>query len=125
MRWVCAAQFAFIAVLMGQSIAAFMQWKAILQLALSCTVVVTSHTQLFVLLLRALHAQLMLALQPNPQQDKQECDSTMLPVLVEGLIASSFLQPLLISFCEGLQDADSMADELQVNAHPFTQSHCC
>ena len=95
-----------------------MQWKSILQLVLGCTSAVEFQQPLFVALLRALHAQLTLALQPESQPPGQQgADGVMGPMLMEGLMENSFLNPLLSGFCEGLRDFDSIDNDLQVGIH--------
>ena len=52
-------QFAFLAFLLGHSLEAFGQWKALLQLMLSCEEApLQTRTSLYVQLLSAVHAQL-------------------------------------------------------------------
>ena len=104
-------QFAFIAFLMGQSLEAFIQWKAILQLALGCISAIETHAEFFVALLQTLHAQLALGLPADaPSTEGSEgTHAVMGPMLMEGLVESSFLRPLLHSFCEGM-DATDMLD---------------
>ena len=85
-----------------------MQWKAILQLALSSYAAAASQTGFFVSLLQALHAQLALALQPDPQQyHEQGPSTTMGTLLLDGLMENSFLQHLVAQFSETLFEEPS------------------
>lgn len=114
-------QYAFIAFLMGHSLEAFMQWKAILQLALQCSSVVAAHGELFLKLLSALHAQLTVALQPSsdPQITASTAQASTSPMLMDGLLESNYLQPLLIRFNECLEDIDCLDMQLLVCLPPL------
>lgn len=109
-------QYAFIAFLMGQSLEAFMQWKAILQLALGSFAAAISHPSFFVSLLHALHVQLALALQTGPQRsEEQEQGSIMGSLLSDGLLEDSFLRHLLADFSQSLdEEPDASGARIQV-----------
>ena len=127
---------------MGQSLEGFLQWKALLQLALQSSNAVAAHSALFATLLQALQAQLRLALQPDSFPQQQGCDSSstaMGAMLVEGLIESSFLQPLIAGFKEGLAfgappdvqvrcvalvSEELLRDEVSAESFSFRQQKC-
>eukprot|EP00891_Asterochloris_glomerata_P008767 jgi/Astpho2/8767/e_gw1.00128.29.1_t len=101
-------QFAFLAFLRGQSLEGFAQWKALVQLLLSCEQApLTTQQGLFVKFLNALQSQLEVSLQEEP-----EAGSSSMPAafpLVEEMLADSFLHQAFQRFFEGLQDQATSA----------------
>ncbi|KAL2653809.1 hypothetical protein R1flu_021937 [Riccia fluitans] len=102
-------QFCFIAFLMGQSLEAFGQWKAIVSLLLRCEKApLRTRTTFFIKVLAVIHNQLKQSLQPNV---KGPNDPTI--ILEDGWFAEdNFFRLLLKEFFSMLRDASPVNGEL-------------
>lgn len=108
----CAAQFAFLAFLMGHSLEGFGQWKALLHLALSCEAApLGSRAGLYRRLLAALHCQLALCL--GSELGSSHPSPLGLPV-AEELLADSFLRRLFARFFEAVREGGPCSAPIQV-----------
>ncbi|KAK6927880.1 A1 cistron-splicing factor, AAR2 [Dillenia turbinata] len=96
-------QFAFVAFLMGQSLEAFLQWKALISLLLGCTEAVSSdpfHTrsQLFTKFLKVIYYQLKYGLQNDNQQNGISENRASILLDESWLSSDSFLHHLCKDF---------------------------
>ncbi|XP_021591761.1 protein AAR2 homolog isoform X3 [Manihot esculenta] len=106
-------QFAYIAFLMGQSLEAFLQWKALVSLILGCTEApFHTRSQLFIKFIKVMYYQLKYGL----QKDREETNGAAVGVSTlldeSWFSADSFLHRLCKDFILLVQDASVVDGDL-------------
>ncbi|EPS67802.1 hypothetical protein M569_06971, partial [Genlisea aurea] len=98
-------QFAFVTFLMGQSLEAYLQWKALLNLLFGCTdAPLHTRTQLFTKFIEVLCYQLKIGLQNN--ENDSGSSSSVSSLLDDSWLSSeSFLHHLCKDFFEAILEA--------------------
>ena len=93
-RLLAEFQFAFLAFLLGHSLAGLTQWRNILLLMLSCRdAMYSNRTQLLIQCIQALHAQLDVAISRTSAGESE---------IIHGLLDDSFLQRALVQWLDDL-----------------------
>ncbi|CAM8903540.1 unnamed protein product [Rhodiola kirilowii] len=104
-------QFAFVAFLMGQSLEAFMQWKSIVSLMLSCTEApFRTRSHLFTKFIRVIYHQLQFGLQKDSNSMGEKGTSALLDD--SWFTSDSFLYHLYKDFFSLVQESSSVDGDL-------------
>lgn len=106
-------QFAFVAFLMGHSLEAFLQWKAVVSLLLGCTEApLHTRTRLFIKFIKVLYSQLKYAFQKDKTDNNVAAEGS-LTLLDDSLLSEdSFLQHLCKEFFSLVFEADFVDGDL-------------